>query len=118
MGNINIQKVKKQIEINISIMIVSVIVIYIGLLFQPGLENISWKDGLNAELIFVMISSLGSVVGWRIVEGIRAAFGCNLFLIIVGGLSCLVYGAALVKNNSGSVKMVILVLLWSCLVYI
>lgn len=107
MGNVNIQKVMKQIIINISIMVSSVIVIYIGLFFQPGLKNISWKDGLNAELIFVMISSLGSVVGWRIVEGIRTAFTCNLLLIVVGGLSCLVYGVALVNNNE-NVKMVIL----------
>lgn len=107
MGNINIQKVKKQIEINISIMIISVMVIYIGLICQLGLQNISWKDGLNAELVFVMISSLGSVVGWRIVEGIRNAFGYNLALVIFSGAFCLEYGMALVVKNSEAVKMFI-----------
>lgn len=104
----NIQKVRKQIAINICIMSVSILVIYIGLCIEHGFYNLNWKDGLNAELIFVMISSLGSVVGWRIVEGIKKSFGYNLLLIMIGGAFCIEYGAALVVNNE-ALKFIILI---------
>lgn len=101
----NFSKIRKQIEINGCIFIISVFVIYLGLFIQSGFNHISWKDGLGAELVFVMISSLGSVVGWRIIEGVKRCFEYNVLIILAGGMFCLEYGIALVVNNSEAVKM-------------
>ena len=100
----NIRKVVKQIEINVTIFIMSVLVIYGGQILQHGMD-IRWKDGLNAELVFVMISSLGSVVGWRIVEGIKQRFEYNLLLFVISGMFCVEYGIDLVANNSEALRM-------------
>lgn len=100
----NINKVVKQILINISIMVISILVIYVAQSIQKK-SYLSWKDGLNADLLFVMLSSLGTVVGWRVVEQIKCNFGHNLLLIIVGGVFCFEYACALIMNNNEVVKM-------------
>lgn len=105
----NREKVWRQFGLNAVITVCSVVIIYIGLLVQYG-WGINWADGLNAELIFVMITSLGAVVGWRIVEGIKLHGVYNLMLIVALFFSGIGYAMALIYRDSEVLKMCILYL--------
>lgn len=110
---IPMDKVVKQLVINVVIIFVSVIVIFVAKSFSTG-EIMEWKEYLGADIMFVMITSLVTTVGWRFVESIVVHWGYNVFMSIALFFLVLGYGLAMAQVNN---QFVIYYILISMLVF-
>lgn len=99
----SITKVKRQIAINIIVLMLSVLLIILALYlrnYKTGM-SLDMFDGIGAELVFTMAVSLGSVIGWRYVEGIRRKpLYKTLVALTIGGL-CFEYGWGIAAAADG-----------------
>lgn len=92
------EKIRKQIGINVGIIILSIIVMFIcksvyGKGFMP------YRYYIGTDFIFLMLTSLATTVGWRFVEAIEVHWIYNLFsygLLIIYGYE---YGMSLLTNE-------------------
>lgn len=93
------EKIKKQVMVNLILVIVSVIVIFIAKTVAND-KVLVWKEYLGTDIIFVMITSLVTTVGWRFSENIIGHWLYNIIIGIIVFFLTLEYGIAMVKRNS------------------
>ena len=107
-----ITKVKTQIKINTTVLVVSLLLIFIALCVRNHKLNIdlAMLHGLGSEFIFTMTASLGSVMGWRFVEGIRRNRLYLFLLHLTGAGFCVEYGVGVAMLAEGGALDVRLVL--------
>lgn len=92
------RKIIKQIVVNSILVIVSVAVIFIAKTFaNEGL--LEWKEYLGSDIIFVMITSLVTTVGWRFSENIVGHWLYNVMICVILFLFSLEYGMSMIKWN-------------------
>ena len=92
------RKIIKQIVVNSILVIVSVAVIFIAKTFaNEGL--LEWKEYLGSDIIFVMITSLVTTVGWRFSENIVGHWLYNVMICVILFFFSLEYGMAMIKWN-------------------
>lgn len=60
------EKVRKQIIINIVLVVASVLVIVLAKCYNAD-SFLGWRYWLGSDIVFVMITSLATMVGWRVV---------------------------------------------------
>lgn len=98
-----IRKVKMQIGINITVLVVSLLLVIVALCVRNHKLNIAlaMSQGLGAELIFTMTASLGSAMGWRFVEGIRRNQVYLFFLFLTCAGFCIEYGFGIAMMADG-----------------
>lgn len=89
-------RVIKQIGYNLLLIVISAVVIYITECIKAR-TRVGFATCINAEFLFVMITSLLTVVFWRALEDITAKGFWNYFGTLVSGLCFFVYGAAIVN---------------------
>lgn len=89
-----LDKAKKQIGINLVIVVFSVIVIFLSKSIQAGGFLLSIECYLGSDIIFVMITSLTTTVGWRCIEGIHK-WGWNVFVFFFLLVLSLIYGLSI-----------------------
>lgn len=91
------KKTIKQIFLNVVLIGVSILAIYIGRCVSMG-GSAEFEDCLNSDFVFVLITSLASVIFWRIVEDIKGGFIVN---VIDGGIAVELiglYGVSMVES--------------------
>lgn len=99
----SITKVKRQFAINITVLLVSVLLIILAVCFRNYKTSLSWEmfDGIGVELVFTMAASLGSVIGWRFVEEIKRKTLYKIFLTLTVVVLCLEYGWGIAAAEYG-----------------
>ena len=90
-------KVRKQMIINLLIVLTSAAVIVLAKSIPAG-ELLPWGSYLGSDIVFTVISSLVGTMGWRYVENIHS-WGWDLFSIIALLFFAVFYGAAMVNVN-------------------
>lgn len=73
------EKVQKQIVVNVLIIVISIIVIFIAQTVASGKIS-PWREYLGDDFLLVLITSLGTTVGWRFSENIKGKWGYNLLV--------------------------------------
>ena len=92
------KKIIKQITINLILVIVSVAVIFLAKTFaNEGL--LAWEEYLGSDIIFVMITSLVTTIGWRFSEDIVGHWLYNVIICVILFFFSLEYGMSMIKWN-------------------
>lgn len=82
------EKVKKQITVNVLLVVISLLVIFIS----QSIANqkiLPWQEYLGSDFLLVLITSLGTLLGWRFSESIcykwiyNLVIGCVMFFLIL-----------------------------------
>lgn len=92
-------KVSKQIQLNVALIFFSCVVIFIARSIALG-EIATLRDCIGADIVFTMITSLATTSAWRIVEKIEGHLLYNVFLLISLAIFSIIYGAAIVTNSN------------------
>lgn len=92
-------KVSKQIQLNVALIFFSCVVIFIARSIALG-EIATLRDCIGADIVFTMITSLATTGAWRIVEKIEGNLLYNVFLLISLAIFSIIYGAAIVTNSN------------------
>lgn len=101
------RKIIKQITVNLILVIVSVAVIFMAKTFaNEGL--LAWKEYLSSDIIFVMITSLVTTIGWRFSENIVGHWLYNMLICVILFFFSLEYGMSMIKWNNTLVYGVII----------
>lgn len=93
------EKIKKQITVNLVLVIASVFVIFIAKTCASG-KLLGWKGYLGTDIIFVMITSLVTTIGWRFSESVAGHWVYNIIVCAVLFLFSVEYGISMIKCNS------------------
>lgn len=93
------KKKKKQIMVNLILVIVSVAVIFIAKTFANE-RMLAWTEYLGSDIMFVMITSLVTTIGWRFSENIVGHWIYNMIVCVVLFFFSLEYGMSLIKWNN------------------
>ena len=111
------EKIRKQITINCFLVFVSVFVIFISKTLSVG-RILSYREYLGTDIIFVMITSLVTMVGWRFVENIVGHWVYNVIIALVLFFFTLEYGIAVSTTNNVLTTSIVISLVVFLLVYI
>lgn len=96
---VTMDKVSKQIQLNVALIFFSCVVIFIARSIALG-EIATLRDCIGADIVFTMITSLATTGAWRIVEKIEGNLLYNVFLLISLAIFSIIYGAAIVTNSN------------------
>lgn len=96
----------KQIGYNLLLIVISAVVIYITECINAG-TRVDFEKCINSEFLFVMITSLLTVVFWRALENITAKGFWNYFGSLVSGICFFIYGAAIVNSGNYMYEIVL-----------
>ncbi len=96
-------KVKKQIQLNVSLIVFSCIVIYIMKSITLG-RMAGLQDCAGADIVFTMITSLATTIIWRIVETIYGHFIYNIIVAFILIFFAIIYGIAISMAENTVVK--------------
>ena len=91
-------KLKKQIVINILIVVISVVVIFFAKSYQAN-GLLDWHKYLGSDIVFVMITALLTMVSWRYVETIKGNGIYNVIVLFIGIIFAIEYGLAIADCN-------------------
>lgn len=118
MNNIKEQmkKVVKQIAVNIFLVLFSVLVIFIANSIKIGRIDFELKAYLGSDIVFVMITSLATMAGWRFSERIVAHWIYDLVFVGVLLLFVFEYGISVAENAAN--KILIDFIYVSCFVFL
>lgn len=81
------EKIAKQIVVNVLLIVLSVVVIVLAKMFTTKEFNIkNWESYMGSDILFVIVSSLITTCGWRFSEKIEIHWLYNLLVgfILVG----------------------------------
>ena len=92
------EKIIKQVTINLILVVVSVLVIFIAKTFVEG-KLLGWKAYLGTDIVFVMITSLVTTIGWRFSENIKGHWLYNVIIGIVLFFFSMQYGMSIALSN-------------------
>lgn len=95
-------KVNKQIKLNVALVFLSCLVIFIARSIALG-KIATLHECVGADIVFTMITSLATTGTWRIVEDIEGELLYNAFLLIVIIVFSIIYGAAIISSNNDAV---------------
>lgn len=109
-------KVRKQIAINFLLVVVSVLVIILAKSFTAN-AWLGLKDWLGADIVFVMITSLVTMLGWRYVEKIEGFQIYNIVMAIVLFFYIFEYGYAIADCNEIVQQFIFISLILFILLY-
>lgn len=109
-------KIRKQMVINLLLVIASAIVIVLAKSISAG-RLMPFGSYLGSDILFVAISSLVGTMGWRYVEDIHS-WGWDLVSIIVLIVFSIFYGVAMVILNDFVKDLIIGALITFLIVYI
>lgn len=111
------KKIRKQITVNFFLVIVSVAVIFImKTVYNDGL--LEWKRYLGTDIIFVMITSLVTTIGWRFAENITGHWVYNLILAVILFLFVMEYGMSIQYCNETLIYIIAVSIFVFLLLYI
>lgn len=110
------EKILKQITVNLILVIVSVIVIFIAKTYANG-KLLDWREYLGTDIIFVMITSLVTTIGWRFSESVIGHWLYNIVVCVILFLFAIEYGMSMVKCNSVLVHGIVISLVIFLLFY-
>lgn len=96
------KKIFRQIFFNIFIMLFSLLIIYIAKCVQND-SCVDIKEIYDSDFIFVLITSLITIVGQRYIENIKVSFYYWTFLVAEVLIMMYLYGLSIVKD-SGFIK--------------
>ena len=91
-------KLKKQIVINILIVVISVVVIFFAKSYQAN-GLLDWHKYLGSDIVFVMITALLTMVSWRYVETLKGNGIYNVIVLFIGIIFAIEYGLAIADCN-------------------
>jgi hypothetical protein len=94
-------KVNKQIEQNVAIIVFSCLVIYI--VKSVALGRMAYlHECAGADIVFTMITSLATTISWRVVEKVEGnfVFFHNIVVFVVLALFAILYGIAIATNGN------------------
>lgn len=91
-------KIRKQMVINLLLVIASTVVIVLAKSIPAG-SLLPFGDYLGSDIVFVVISALVGTMGWRYVEEIHS-WGWNLISIVSLIAFSVFYGAAIATMNN------------------
>lgn len=98
------EKAKKQIMVNLFIVIFSAIVVFVAKSVYGG-EIATFESCLGSDAVFIMITSMATSIGWRSVEQIHNwiwdAF-VFLFLLILA----IIYGSSILSLSSAMISFI------------
>ena len=92
------EKIVKQVTINFILVVVSVLVIFFAKTFVEG-KVLGWKAYLGTDVVFVMITSLVTTIGWRFSENIKGHWLYNIIVGLVLFFFSIEYGVAIALSN-------------------
>lgn len=101
-------KVSKQIQLNVALIVFSCLVIFIAHSISLG-KIATLQDCVGADIVFTMITSLAATSGWRIVEGIEGSWLYNLFVLFLTAILLVIYGSAIAATNNHAVFIFIVI---------
>lgn len=107
----------KQIGYNLFLIIISAGVIYVTECIRYG-SCVGFEKCINSEFLFVMITSLLTVVFWRALEDISVKGFFNFLGLIVSGICFFIYGAAIVNPRDYMYEIVLGGFFLICVAYI
>lgn len=110
-------KVIRQIGYNFLLIFISAFVIYLTECFRHKDWNV-FAQCINAEFLFVMITSLLTVVFWRALENINAKGILNFVGLLVAGICFFIYGIAIVITEDYIHGIVVIGFCVICVSYI
>lgn len=99
-------RVIKQIGYNLLLIVISAFVIYVTECINARAQ-VGFEKCINSEFLFVMITSLLTVVFWRALENITVKGFWNYFGSLVSGLCFFIYGAAIVNSGNYMYEIVL-----------
>lgn len=103
-------KIKKQITVNMVLVVVSVFVIFLAKSYNAD-SLLGWRYWLGADIVFVMITSLATMLGWRFVEDIKGPWLYNILIgVLVLGLG-VEYGLAIANCNDFLISCILISLI-------
>lgn len=111
------EKIRKQITINCLLVVVSVLVIFISKTWSVG-KILSYREYLGTDIIFVMITSLVTTIGWRFAENIVGHWVYNVIIALVLFFFTFEYGTAVSTTNNILTTSIVISLVVFLLVYI
>jgi hypothetical protein len=93
-------KVNKQIELNVAIIVFSCLVIYIVKSVALG-RMAHLHECAGADIVFTMITSLATTISWRVIEKVEGKFVFfhNIVVFVVLALFAILYGIAIATNG-------------------
>ncbi len=100
-------KVIKQIKLNVVLILLSCLVIFIARSIALG-KIATLYECVGADIVFTMITSLVTTGTWRIVEDIKGDLLYDAFLLIIIIVFSIIYGAAITSSNNDAVFTLIL----------
>ncbi len=110
------EKIVKQVTVNLILVIVSVMVIFIAKTYASG-KLLDWKEYLGTDIIFVMITSLVTTIGWRFSESVIGHWLYNIIVGVLLFLFAIEYGISMVECNSILVHGIVISLVFFLIFY-
>lgn len=92
------EKIFKQIVINITLIFVSVLVVFAAKTFEAD-KILSVKAYLGSDIMFILITSLFTTLGWRFVEHITGNWIYNIVVIVILFYFTFEYGVSIIKRD-------------------
>lgn len=117
------EKVAKQIVVNILLIGISILVIFVAQSVAGG-KLLPWQEYLGDDFLLVLITSLGTTVGWRFSENIIGKWYYNILVVVLLFLLTLFYGIAMaIEMNEvlllfieiGTVAFILFFMYWKML---
>ena len=101
-------KVSKQIQLNVALIVFSCLVIFIAHSISLG-KIAALQDCVGADIVFTMITSLATTGAWRIVEKIEGNLLYNLFVSFLLAIFLVIYGSAIADADNNAVFVFIVI---------
>lgn len=92
------EKIIKQITVNLILVIVSVVVIFMAKTVAHN-RILNWKEYLGTDIIFVMITSLVTTIGWRFSENVVGHWIYNSSVCVILFIFAVEYGMSMIQCN-------------------
>lgn len=112
------EKIAKQIVVNIIIIFLSVLVIIIAKSYAANKLVFDTNSLFGPDIVFVIISSVCTMIGWRFVESIKAHWIYNLIVGVFLFLWTIVYGFNIAGSNDFVIKCTWGVVFTAIIIYI
>lgn len=106
-------KVFKQVCVNVLTVMVSFFLLYIVKSVNKG-NFLDISECFGADFVFIMISALATTAGWRFAEGIEGWWPYNVFLCVEGMVLFFEYGYALGESSD----ILITITKWTAVAFI
>lgn len=101
-------KVSKQIQLNVALIVFSCLVIFIAHSISLG-KIATLQDCVGADIVFTMITSLATTGVWRIVEKIEGSLLYNILVSFLLAIFLVIYGSAIATTDNNAVFIFIMI---------